>query len=73
MTQPDFPAKDSSFIYTTNLRIRRNAPLKGSFGKWIACGQRLDEEHPGAKSHPWYRVLWLTGVDYFSTLGSSPI
>jgi hypothetical protein len=41
--------------------------------RWLFHGHRLDvnEEH-GAGAHPWYAVLWLTGVDYFSTLGYQP-
>ena len=40
--------------------------------RWLFRGSRLDviEEHKS--THPWYLVLWLTGVDYFSTLGYQP-
>ncbi len=51
----------------------RTTPPRTALGRWMTAGERLSEPklHGGAV-HPWYKVLWLTGVDYFSTLGYQP-
>jgi hypothetical protein len=47
-------------------------PRRGA-RRWLFKGHRLDaQDHAHAQTHPWYLVLWLTGVDYFSTLGYQP-
>ena len=44
------------------------------FTDWLLADIRLPKGvHSNAEPvHPWWRVMCLTGVDYFSTLGYQP-
>jgi hypothetical protein len=50
----------------------------GSFKRWLYDGWVKEIEGPFEREkehhrhHPWYKVMCLTGVDYFSTLGYQP-
>lgn len=46
--------------------------LRSPLGRWLFRGGNLDAMQATHTTHPWYVVLWLTGVDYFSTLGYQP-
>src|SRR5262245_35147840 len=53
-------------------------PRPGSrFKQWLLAGRARDIEGPDLREtrraqHPWWKVMCLTGVDYFSTLGYQP-
>ena len=54
-------------------------PVAGStapdtpIGKWLQePGSDAQPASEHAHTSPWHKVLWLTGVDYFSTLGYQP-
>ncbi len=54
------------------LPTRETAPPRTALGRWLFRGGPLTEEKSGEQSHPWYMVIWLTGVDYFSSLAYQP-
>lgn len=45
-------------------------PDESSFARWLLEG--VDARHVPHQTHAWWRVMCLTGVDYFSTLGYQP-
>src|SRR6267378_3205291 len=58
--------------------VPADKPARSRLLRWLLegadtrgfAGPHARESEGGA--HPWYRVMCLTGVDYFSTLGYQP-
>jgi hypothetical protein len=58
--------------------IRKPRPRAGPFKRWLLAGYIKEVEGPFEREkehhrhHSWWKVMCLTGVDYFSTLGYQP-
>ena len=69
-------SSDTKLAAATHRRVVKTRPGPGGFGRWLMANQvqpvgpEHSEEHTDPQS--WWKVMCLTGVDYFSTLSYLP-
>ena len=61
----------------SSVRVKRtNDRQESGFGRWLLANRVApegpEESEAGAKTHSWWKVMTLTGVDYFSSLSYLP-
>jgi hypothetical protein len=71
--QPSIPLHHVRVPESGSYRVRREGPVE----RWLLQGQTKPVEGPYERAraqhqHAWWRVVCLTGVDYFSSLGYAP-
>jgi hypothetical protein len=75
MNLPDTEPEPRTY---TRIPFREQLPqpsleYRSAIGKWLSRGESVaDDSSHHLTTHPWWKVIWLTGVDYFSTLGYQP-